>query len=101
LQYEQLVVLQISAEAAPPVPKRCHNIPNRFRRGRIGAPLASQETLSPSLTSSFCSDIIFLDDDLSSCHRADLDESDCSQISQVESLHIPCSPIPSEAGHSI
>lgn len=85
-----------STEAAPPIPQRRRSLPSRFRRGRIGAPLASQETLSPSLTSSFCSDIIFFDDQ-SSC-RGDMDES---SYSQVPSLCLQPSPVPSQGGHSV
>ncbi|XP_032794555.1 uncharacterized protein LOC116931135 isoform X1 [Daphnia magna] len=88
-----------STEAeAPPIPKRSRSTPSRFcKRGRIGAPLASTETLSPSLASSFCSDIIFFDDQ-SSCH-GDMDES---SYSQVPSLYLQPSPVPSHSGgHSV
>jgi len=85
---------------APPIPKRRRSTPSRFcKRGRIGAPLASTETLSPSLASSFCSqDIIFFDDQ-SSCH-GDMDES---SYSQVPSLCLQPSPVPSHhsGGHSV
>ena len=87
---------QISPDTPPPVPKRRRSLPNRFRRGRIGAPLASQETLGPSIHSSFCSDIIFLDDQ-TSCHN-DLDES---EYSQEPSLYQPPSREISPAGHSV
>ena len=66
------VVVEWKRSPAPPVPKRRRSLPPaRFRRGRIGAPLASQETLA----SSFCSDLDCFDDLSSSCH-ADLEEDD-------------------------
>lgn len=94
-----LSLYSFSTEAeAPPIPKRSRSTPSRFcKRGRIGAPLASTETLSPSLASSFCSDIIFFDDQ-SSCH-GDMDES---SYSQVPSLYLQPSPVPSHSGgHSV
>ena len=84
----------LCSAAAPPVPpKRRRSLPSRFRRGRIGAPLASQETLS----SSFCSDIIFLDDQSSSCH-AELDDDDNEDVPddfEVDDDHSAFEPTPS------
>ena len=103
-----LLNFKFSPDSAPPIPKRRKKSPpSRFRRGRIGAPLASQETLSHSLNSSFnISDIVFFDDHSSGGQKEIVDDSDddtsCPQFDRPRQkipasaiLHPPPSPPPS------